>query len=72
MYKIFFKVKQEINGNITNDIRNPFRLNRENKEMKDKKLGIFAFRLCSISAVWAHRTRHFSDFEKFYKNTSNF
>ena len=72
MYKIIFKVKQEINGNITNGIRNPFRLNRENKAMKDKKLGIFAFRLCSISTVWAHRTRHFSDFEKFYKNTPNF
>ena len=38
MYKIFFKVKQEINGNITNGIRNPFRLNEENKAMKDKKI----------------------------------
>ena len=38
MYKIFFKVKQEINGNITNGIRNPFRLNEENKAMKDKTI----------------------------------
>ena len=38
MYKIFFKVKQEINGNITNVIRNPFRLNEENKAMNDKTI----------------------------------
>ena len=33
---------------------------------------LLTFRLRSISTVWAHRTRHFSDFQRFYKNTPSF